>query len=175
MEEIVRLKIIVIISTILFLFCGCNDSKHKVGDVVEREGNPAVHMVGDNDISMNLAIEKARNTVDEFIKNIQNPKQNQSYFSVKAMFTDGDNSEHIWLSDVVFDGNKFTGKIGNEPLEVKTVTFGDQVEVLPLKISDWMIVEDNKLIGGYTIRVLRNTMTVDKKKEFDQTIPFKIE
>lgn len=56
-----------------------------------------------------------------------------------------------------------------------SVTFGDQVEVLPSKISDWMIVEDNKLIGGYTIRVLRDEMSDDKKKEFDQSVPFTIE
>ena len=62
-----------------------------------------------------------------------------------------------------------------KPLDVKTVTFGDQTEVLPSKISDWMIVEDNKLIGGYTIRVLRDRMPDDKKKEFDQNIPFIIE
>lgn len=34
-------------------------------------------------------------------------------------------------------------------------------------ISDWMIIEDNKLIGGYTIKNLRNKMTEEERKAFD--------
>ncbi len=91
------------------------------------------------------------------------------------MFTDGTNSEHIWLSDVVFDGKIFKGTIGNEPLDVKTISFGDQTEVFPTEISDWMIIENNKLKGGYTIRVLRDSMSDNDKAKFDQSCPFQIE
>jgi uncharacterized protein YegJ (DUF2314 family) len=91
------------------------------------------------------------------------------------MFTDGIHVEHIWLSDLIFDGKKFHGKIGNEPLDIKKFSLGDHTEVLPSDISDWMIIEDNRLIGGYTIRVLRDNMSDNEKKEFDQKLPFIIE
>jgi uncharacterized protein YegJ (DUF2314 family) len=34
---------------------------------------------------------------------------------------------------------------------------------------------NGKLVGGFTIRVLRNQMSGDERKKFDESIPFVIE
>jgi uncharacterized protein YegJ (DUF2314 family) len=52
---------------------------------------------------------------------------------------------------------------------------GQKVSVEPAKISDWMFVEDRKLVGGYTIRVLRDSVPASERAEFDKSVPFVIE
>jgi uncharacterized protein YegJ (DUF2314 family) len=131
-------------------------------------------MVSGEDPEVNSAIAQARSTVDTFITSLQNPGQNQTYFSIKAKIVDGEHSEHMWLYDVGFDGNQFQGKIGNNPLNVKNVSLGDDLVLGPSEISDWMIVEDNTLVGGYTIRVIRNRLSDEDRKKFDQDLPFTI-
>ena len=152
----------------------CDQTDRETGHVVAREGEPAVHMVSGEDPEMNSAIQQARSSVDTFITSLQNPAQNQTYFSVKAQIVDGVHSEHIWLYDVSFDGKQFQGKIGNNPLNVKNVSLGDDMRLEPSKISDWMIVEDNTLVGGYTIRVIRERLPQEERKIFDQNLPFRV-
>jgi uncharacterized protein YegJ (DUF2314 family) len=163
-------------TVVTFLFLGsCGQDDRSAGEIVERDGEPAVHMVSGEDPEMNSAMEQARASVTTFITSLQNPGQDQTYFSVKTEIVDGDNSEHIWLYDVSYDGNQFLGKIGNNPLHVKNVSLGDEIVLIPSEISDWMIVEDNKLIGGYTLRVLRNRLSGEERKKLDESLPFTIE
>ena len=163
-------------TVVTFLFpVSCGQDDRSAGEIVERDGEPAVHMVSDEDPEMNSAMEQARASVTNFITSLKNPGQNQTYFSVKAKFIDGRHTEHIWLYDVSYDGNQFFGKIGNNPLNVKNVSLGDEFALVPSKISDWMIVEDKKLVGGYTLRVLRNRLSEEERKKFDESLPFTID
>ena len=68
----------------------------------------------------------------------------------------------------------FSGKISNDPEKVTTVTVGQAVSARPATISDWMYVDHGKLVGGYTLRVLRDRFSSDRA-EFDRSIPFKVE
>jgi uncharacterized protein YegJ (DUF2314 family) len=62
------------------------------------------------------------------------------------------------------------GKIDNLPAEVTSVKLGQTIEIDPSKISDWFYVDNGKLIGGYTIRVIRNRMSPKEKKQFDKQL-----
>ena len=163
----------IVVTFLLVSSCGQDDQD--TGDIVARDGQPDVHMVSVDDPEMNSAMEQARASVTTFITSLQNPGQNQTHFSVKAKVVDGDQTEHIWLYDVSYDGNQFLGKIGNNPLNVKNVSLGDEIALLPSEISDWMIVEDEKLVGGYTLRVLRNRLSEVERKKFDENLTFTIE
>ena len=134
-----------------------------------------VTYVADDDPRMNAAIDKARSTVKAFITALKAPKPGQSAFSVKMAFTDGGSAEHMWLTPVSFDGSKFTGTVNNEPEKVKTVKMGQKVTVAPDKISDWMYIDNRKLVGGETLRVLRDAMTPSERADFDKSVPFVIE
>src|SRR4051812_13545654 len=82
--------------------------------------NPAdqVTDVAPDDPRMNVAMDKARATVDTFIAALKSPIVGQSDFSVKAPFTDGDKVEHFWITPVSFDGTNFEGTINNKPAKV---------------------------------------------------------
>jgi uncharacterized protein YegJ (DUF2314 family) len=131
--------------------------------------------VAEDDPKMAAAIEKARSTVDTFIAALKSPKAGQSAFSIKKEFADGDGREHMWLTPVTYDGQNFHGTINNIPELVKSVEIGQAVTVAPSEISDWMYIDNGKLVGGETMRALRNAATPAERAEFDKSVPFVIE
>jgi uncharacterized protein YegJ (DUF2314 family) len=128
--------------------------------------------VADDDPRMNTAIDKARSTVDAFIAALNSPKSGQSQFSIKMAFTDGDHTEHMWLTPVRYDGKTFRGTLSNEPRTVRTVMMGQGATVSASEISDWMYLENGKLVGAYTLRVLRDTLAPAERREFDRNVQF---
>ena len=96
-------------------------------------------------------------------------------FSVKMAFTDGGGTEHIWLAPVTYDGTSFRGTVNNEPQIVRSVKMGQKVTVAPAQISDWMYVENRKLVGGQTLRVMRDALSPAERADFDKGLPFRVE
>lgn len=140
-------------------------------NVAEREGEPDMVYVPSEDERMNWAIEKANLTLWYFEDSLKNQQPYQNYFSIKVLITDGDEGEHIWLTDPHFDdeGNLF-GTVGNEPVNIRAVKFNQKIGVKRDLISDWMIIENGRLIGGYTIRAIRDGVSEKEKAAFDNSI-----
>ncbi|MBU2997137.1 DUF2314 domain-containing protein [Cellulophaga baltica] len=143
----------------------------KKDNVRKRKGNPDVYDMPNENERMNWAMEKARLTLHYFKKCLANPKPSQDYFSVKAKIEDGTKVEHIWLMNPSFDneGNVY-GTIGNEPIDVKNVSINEKIGIPFEKVSDWMIIEQGRLIGGYTIRAIREGLSGEAITNFDNTI-----
>lgn len=139
---------------------------------IKKSENENVVTVDKNMKKMNDAIKKANRELPFFIKNYQNPKADQTYFSIKVALTADGYTEHIWLNKFQFDKKPYTGHLSNNPYYIKSVKFGDKIEFKKMDVSDWMIVQDGKLIGGYTIRVIRDAMSEEDRKKFDES--FKI-
>lgn len=139
--------------------------------VVDREGEPSMVYIPNEDERMNWAIEKANLTLWYFEESLKNPKQYQNYLSIKVCIMDGEIGEHIWLVEPHFDeeGNLF-GTVGNEPVDVKTVKLDQKIGIDRDFISDWMIIESGRLVGGYTLRAIRDGIPDDQKEEFDKSI-----
>jgi uncharacterized protein YegJ (DUF2314 family) len=140
-------------------------------NVAEREGEPDMVYVPSEDERMNWAIEKANLTLWYFEESLKNKQPYQNYFSIKVLITDGDEGEHIWLTDPHFDdeGNLF-GTVGNEPVNIRSVKFNQKIGIKRDLISDWMIIENGRLIGGYTIRAIRDGVAEKEKAAFDNSI-----
>lgn len=117
----------------------------------------------------------ARDTVYEFIEQVQNRQPQQEYFSIKMEFTDGLASESLWLAEVTYDGHYFYGVVASEPTVVKNVKYADEAKVLPQDILDWVYVDNKKMKGGYTIKAYQNLSKKSKRQEYDQSLPFAVE
>ena len=157
---------------LLFTFCvlSCNSNKK-----TERENEPTIFEVFDNDTEMNKTTEKAIQTLDSFDFALKNRTSEISFFGLKKKFKENGNVEHIWIGSVQIKGNrKYIGVIENLPDKIKSVKLGDTVEINRNEISDWMYIKNSVLHGGYTIRLLRDRMTEDERKEFDASIEMKI-
>lgn len=123
---------------------------------------------------MENAGRKARKTFDAFIAALRSAASDQSRFAVKMRFAEGDVVEHIWLAGVSFDGSVFSGRIGNNPVDLKQVRLGRKVSIRPGEISDWMYIENGRLVGGYTIRLMCEDMSPKEKEQFETEINCRI-
>jgi uncharacterized protein YegJ (DUF2314 family) len=129
---------------------------------------PAIVFVSGEDKAMAWAVEKAGLTLWYFIESLSNPLPEQSCFAVKIKIRNEKYAEHIWLTDPEFDqeGNLF-GTVGNEPGNVTSVRMGDRIGVESSLVSDWMMIESGRLIGGYSIRAFRDSIPENEQRAFD--------
>ena len=96
--------------------------------------------------------------------------------AVKAPFSDGPQAavsdenpevEHMWLTDVDFDGRQVSGVLLNSPNWLKSVKEGDAVQ-LPLgQLSDWMYAISGEVFGAYTVNLMRSRMGRAERAEHD--------
>jgi uncharacterized protein YegJ (DUF2314 family) len=155
-------------------------SSARAANVVGQELEPGsvasqFYQVPADHAAMHQAVIQARKTVRKFIVALKNPGSGQEDFEVKKPFIQAGQIEHIWLTDVQFVGNRFQGRVDNEPRKIKGLKLGQLVSVNPNEISDWLYIDNGKLVGGYTVRVRYNELTPQERQAFDRTANFKIE
>ena len=147
-----------------FLFACQNDPK-----VVQRLGEPDIVKIEADDSLMNKAIEKANKTLDQFDSALQSNDTTLVALAIKMRFgTPEGGGEHIWMTDIATKDKQYYGVVGNLPESTKEVKVGDTVLIPKDKISDWMYIKNGNLVGGYTIRVLRDQLSDAEKKAFDE-------
>ena len=131
-----------------------------------KEGANYVH-VKDDDAAMEAAVNKARETVDQFITAFREQKPGTKNFFVKKPYpTPSGSSEHMWI-EVRAEGNgAFNGTIANDAEETQQVKLGQKVLVKTNEISDWKYEDGKKLIGGYTIRYFVDKMSTAEREAF---------
>lgn len=135
---------------------------------------PQVFTVDLHNGRIKRAVHQARRTVGVFIQALQHPSPGQHDFQVKKPFRQGALVEHLWLAGVTFRGNRFHGYVDNRPQKIKGLKFGARVSVNPNEISDWAFVENGRLVGGYTIRVLYAELTPAGRLALEREARFRI-
>ncbi|MCX8525143.1 DUF2314 domain-containing protein [Chryseobacterium formosus] len=160
------MKKIIIVAAISLFAVSCENNKR---EKVQREGEPDVIFVENQDNEMNEAIENAKKTFKtDFHRALLSKNPNFSNFVVKQRFDTPDGGgEHMWIGDIVFDNGKYRGIVQNEPMQPLDVKLGDEVVVNIKNLSDWMYYDKNIVKGAYTVKVLRKTMTDEEKKQMD--------
>lgn len=125
--------------------------------------------VDHKDEKMQYALEKAQHTLGYFQSSLLDPKPNQSRFALKARLRDHTTTEHIWLSEVSYDPDGlYYGTISNPPVHLTNVEVGSRIGIAAEDSSDWLVVEDGSLIGGYTIRMYRDGLSPENRARFDR-------
>ena len=166
---------------LLLLASGCASDDKEVPHAICRgvtrmQGDANMYTVNDDDRQLEHAVRQARRTVGQFVTALNSPPPNSRDFQVKKLFVAKDGTaEHIWLADVKFTGNRFVGVVDNRPGKIAGLKLGDREAVNPDEITDWSYVQDGKLVGGYTIRVLYTEMSDQEKQQFAKQADFKIE
>lgn len=154
-----KTKILVLLSILCLISC-------KDSDKIERENQPTIYDVTSQDQEMNEAIKKATQTLNEFNVALSNPEIEDQALKVK--FENSTDVEHMWIGDIEYADGKYSGILTNEPEYIKEYKMGDKIDIDNSKISDWMYIENGKLFGGFTIKVLRNRMSEEERKQFDE-------
>jgi uncharacterized protein YegJ (DUF2314 family)/rubredoxin len=111
-----------------------------------------------SDTVMQDAIAAARASTPSFIARMESPQAGDHNFGIKFPFRDGDEVEHMWVSDVRREGDEFVGIVEAEARLVGNVTKGAEVRVPVSEISDWGFSNGNAIHGNYTTRVMLDTL-----------------
>ncbi len=130
-------------------------SKAELSAVTGKDHDPVV-TVAPATAEMSDAISKARASLPEFWAKLEKPGAGENGFSIKVSVQgkSAAENEQFWLTDVVNKNGKITGKVGNNPTVVKSVTRGQTLEVSPGKIVDWLYKRNGKMVGNETMRPL---------------------
>jgi uncharacterized protein YegJ (DUF2314 family) len=140
----------------------------------EAQAAEAAVKVHTADESMHEAMRQARATLDSFVRELRAPKPWQKNFLIKARFASNAQVEHVWISDVRFDGRAFLGAIAEEP-RLAGLRPQQPVRIRADEVMDWMYLAHNKLVGGFTIREFRKRLTPTERKKFDARLTYAIE
>jgi uncharacterized protein YegJ (DUF2314 family) len=166
---------LLLIGPLLIAGCAAQRVEHPLAREIRRTGvQPEIFRIEDRDAQMHKAVSEARRTVGVFIAALKHPAKGQHDFEVKKPCLKDGEVEHLWLSEVEFSGNRFHGRVDNRPRKITGLKFGDRVSVNPEEISDWAFVDNGKLVGGYTIRVLSQNLSPERRKEFENETKVRI-
>ncbi|HEX8272668.1 MAG TPA: DUF2314 domain-containing protein [Longimicrobiaceae bacterium] len=143
-------------------------------EVVRREDQPDVYNLTRDDRAMNAAVARARATLGTFNKYLDKVGHGSASAMIKGMFTAGDRTEHIWVGNVAWDGTRYRGRLIGEPVWVKRLHDGNPVALTPEQVSDWTIVADGILLGGYTTLEIRRRLSPGDRAAFDANLPYRV-
>ncbi len=135
-------------------------------DRIERGEEPIIFSLSEDDKEMNSAIELANKTLIDFDEALKFSENGN--FALKIHYDINDKSEHIWAVNIEKIDDDYFGIIDNLPNSVTDIKLTDKVKIEKDKISDWMFSKKGKLLGGFTIRVIRNRMSQLEKEIFDR-------
>ena len=127
------------------------------------------------DTELDAAIEQARASLDTFIARIGTPHPDRTFVAVKVRFTPpGESPQDIWVDEVTYIDGILRGTMGDDIPALK-LEAGEEVTIDEEDILDWMIVENGKLVGGYTIRLAVQRMSPEERQRFLETLDYSIE
>lgn len=134
------------------------------------------------DPEMNAAMQTARSRFPEFWREVSKDYKRAipalGGSMVKAYFNDvgaPTRGEHMWVRDVQYYGKQITGVLSDTPRALRSVRSGDRVSFSLERLSDWFYVEDGKAVGAFTVRLLRNRMSAEQRREHDSHYPFRFD
>ena len=149
------MKYIVVCVIILLSSCDKNARDFSPSPEIEVEqSDKEIEKIADN----------ARRALPTFFRNLARPEAGANNFYIKYPLTgdDGD-AEQVWLGDIRVKNGIYYGRIANTPSlpgdkkKDKLITFN------PDKITDWMYIQNGKIIGGRSIKYLLEKIPEEKR------------
>lgn len=117
---------------------------------IQEWGQPPVMLIEDDDPRLKAAVAEARERWPEFVQAFEKRQPSQT-FAVKALFTDGEQGEWMWINISSIKDGTIEGRVENKPASVHNVREGDQVSVKASEIGDWAYQAGEKLVGGFSL------------------------
>lgn len=149
----------------MLLLAGCS-KRGKDAGAAEVEARDPIIAVEDDDVEMEVAIAEARVTLPEFWAVMAKPEAGESEFAVKVKITDANGVEHFWVGELERTEGQTRGTINNEPNTVKSVKFGQRIEIAEEDITDWTYTRDGKMVGNRTLRAMFKQMAPEEVERF---------
>ena len=165
------LKSFVVFGAAASLLTGCESTSKEVGwnEQTQIYNTPKV------DPEMLAAQQQSRATINDFITALNSGDTANYNFAVKYGFVEGTEREFMWIGQLSAQGDSLHGVLDNEPDYIHNVQGGQRVVIHKDSIADWNYTRKGRLIGGYSIRLIRSRMTPAEQAEFDESVSWKLD
>ena len=125
------------------------------GAYAQQAGGDEIVSFEESDPEMNAAIAEARRTLPGWFAVLADPPAGASGIAFKYPL---EGWEHIWVDNVVRDGEFLEGTLSNNP-HAEGYAIGDPVSVPIAEVSDWAWWDGDGVAHGYhTVRVMLGRM-----------------
>jgi uncharacterized protein YegJ (DUF2314 family) len=152
------------------LFAICYISCGRPARDVSRRSSPAVE-VEQSDEEIERIAENARRALPIFFRNLARPEKGANNFYVKYPISSDDGSvEQVWLANIRFKNNRYYGTLANTIKSIDRRKKGDTIIINTDKITDWMYIQDGKIIGGRSIKYLLEKTPEERRNEDQRKI-----
>ena len=152
----------------ILALAGCANDADKAAKLHDGD----LFQVANDDAKMNAALAKGKASLPQFVTALKENKSSRRKFAVYARFVENEKVEFLWIDPVVLEGANFRGIVANEPEMLTKIKAGDRIVVPAADVSDWMYVENGKLVGAYSTRVLRDQLSAAERVKFDKSMPY---
>ncbi|GHV95831.1 hypothetical protein AGMMS50293_21510 [Spirochaetia bacterium] len=129
---------------------------------------PTLHLSQTDEELLQIA-QNSQDTLPVFFRHLFRPAKGESGFRVKYPFrTDsgsGFSMEQLWLSDIRFKDGVYYGILVNTPFYIASIKKGDTVSFSAGEITDWMFIQNGKIIGGLSIKYLLEQIPNHERSE----------
>ena len=103
-----------------------------------------------DDIHMEEAYRKARETLPEFLRLARAPRPTITSYAVKIGIPHSEGREFFWMSPLEFRTDDIIGRINNTPQFVTSVKAGQRIIFKEKDIVDWLYRENGRMHGNFT-------------------------
>lgn len=149
---------------------------------VDNSGDSPVVLMQAGDPEIAEAEQKARDTFKYFWREMSWEQRRivpgLGVAAIKAAFWDGPGKdapasadqavEHMWISQVEFDGSRVKGALLNAPNQLSSVSQGDEVEIPFARVEDWMYSINDRVYGAFTVQIMRSRMEKGERRQHDR-------
>jgi uncharacterized protein YegJ (DUF2314 family) len=133
--------------------------------VVTANATENISLIPSAHAKMNAAIATAQRTLDDFLRQKATFASNESDYTLKVLFENGENKEHMWVQPFrTADNQKFEGILKSIPNGIPSLQWGQKVNFSRSQISDWGYTRSGVRIGYFTTCVLLQSDPAIKKK-----------
>jgi len=134
---------------------------------VERPDEPPIVWMPADDPALQEAVQEARRTVDTLLAALAHTDRPPRQAQLKVRIEEGSVAEHVWLVNLSYDRGMIYGVLGNDPLRLREWRRGDPAMVDPSEITDWLLIDEQGLQGGYTLRAAHDRIPPAQLEEFN--------
>ena len=120
--------------------------------LVEKAERDELRHMAREEPAMRRALERARTTLDNFLKEASVPAEGTSSHALKIAVSDGKNTEYVWVTRFSSNGSTFTGHLGVGSRLVKKYKFDEKIAFDREQIVDWTYIDtkNQRMVGNFT-------------------------
>jgi uncharacterized protein YegJ (DUF2314 family) len=141
--------------------------RRSLGRKPDLDPGARVQNVAKKDADMAAAMDKARQSLDEFDLRSKELAPKGAVPMLKTLVVDEGHRVFLWLTHAKKVKKSYRATVFELPPGISKVKVGDELEVKANAVADWMINDAGKLHGGFTLRVHRKRLEPEEQKEFD--------